>query len=80
MNYTLIDAQRYRRYERINVIGRSGSGKSTFWRELANILRLRYYEMNRFQWKPNRQVASYDAFLRDVENVTSQQQWEPRRC
>ena len=63
MNYTSIDAQRYRRFERINVIATSGSGKSTFSRELADILRLRYYELNRFYWKPNRQVASYDAFL-----------------
>jgi adenylate kinase family enzyme len=39
--------------KRINVIGTSGSGKSTFSRKLASKLNYPYIEMDALYWKPN---------------------------
>jgi hypothetical protein len=39
-------------FERINVVGTSGSGKTTFARQLAARLDLPYYEMDALFWKP----------------------------
>jgi shikimate kinase len=40
-----MDFKQISRFERINVIGTSGSGKTTFARELAELLNLPCYEM-----------------------------------
>ena len=39
--------------KRINVVGTSGSGKSTFSQVLANKLNYPYLEMDAMFWKPN---------------------------
>ena len=44
--------------KRINVIGTSGSGKSTFSRLLANKLKYPYLEMDAIFWKPNWQEST----------------------
>src|SRR5215813_2841298 len=51
------------RFARVNVIGTSGSGKSTFSRRLAAILGVPYIEMDRLHWRPNWQAASDAEFL-----------------
>lgn len=46
--------------KRINVIGTSGSGKSTFSRMLATTLGYPYIEMDAMFWQPNWQESSND--------------------
>ena len=44
--------------KRINVVGTSGSGKSTFSQVLANKLNYPYLEMDAMFWKPNWQGST----------------------
>ncbi|MFC0229367.1 AAA family ATPase [Serratia aquatilis] len=52
---------------RINVVGTSGSGKSTVARQLAQKLAIPYIEMDRLFWKPDWQELQDEAFLARVE-------------
>jgi adenylate kinase family enzyme len=61
--------------ERINVIGTSGSGKTTFARELARLLGLPCHEMDALFWKPDWRESSDEELLRKVEDVTSGPRW-----
>jgi adenylate kinase family enzyme len=63
------------KWERINVVGTSGSGKSTFARQLAGLLDLPYHERDRFFWKRGWQPASDEELFRKVEEATSQPRW-----
>ena len=40
-------------YSRINIVGTSGSGKTTFAKSLAQILTYEYIEMDQLFWGPN---------------------------
>lgn len=62
-------------WERINVVGTSGSGKTTFARQLASLLDLPYHEMDRLFWKPGWQQASDAELFRKVEELTLQPRW-----
>lgn len=62
-------------WQRINVVGTSGSGKTTFARQLARLLDLPYYEMDRLFWKPGWQEPSDQEFFSKVEQVTSGPLW-----
>lgn len=61
--------------QRINVVGTSGSGKTTFARELARRLRLPYIEMDALYWKPGWREPSDPEFMAKVEQVTAQSRW-----
>jgi adenylate kinase family enzyme len=61
--------------ERINVVGTSGSGKTTFARELARRLDLPYYEMDRLFWKPGWEASSDVELFGKVQDVTSGRRW-----
>jgi adenylate kinase family enzyme len=61
--------------QRINVVGTSGSGKSTFARALAQRLDLPYYELDQLFWKPGWQMSSDEELFAKVRQVTSQQRW-----
>lgn len=61
--------------ERINVVGTSGSGKSTFARQLAETLGLPYYEMDALFWKPGWQTACDEELFGKVAQVCSQSRW-----
>lgn len=63
------------RFKRINVVGTSGSGKSTFARELALLLNLPYVEMDRLFWKPNWQETSDEEFFLKIRDATSAESW-----
>lgn len=54
---------------KINVVGTSGSGKSTVARQLAQKLAVPYIEMDKLYWRPNWQNASDDEFLHLVEQA-----------
>jgi adenylate kinase family enzyme len=62
-------------FERINVVGTSGSGKTTFARELAELLNLPCYEMDQLFWKADWQESSDDELSRRVHEVTSRSRW-----
>lgn len=60
---------------RINVVGTSGSGKSTFSKELAAVLKSPYLEMDAMFWQPNWQGASDEAFFSILRTQLSQETW-----
>lgn len=62
-------------FERINVVGTSGSGKTTFARRLAQALGLPYFEMDALYWKPGWVEPPYEEFMEKVEAVTRQPRW-----
>ena len=53
--------------KRINVVGTSGSGKSTAGRKLAAILEVEYIEMDALFWGPNWTETPDDQFFPKVE-------------
>jgi len=64
-----------RHFDRINVVGTSRSGKTTFARELARLLKLPCYEMDQLFWKADWQESSDDEFIQKVRDVTCQPRW-----
>ena len=61
--------------KRINIVGSSGSGKSTFAKQLAEILKLSYVEMDQLFWQPNWQESQDDEFFASVELALQQPGW-----
>jgi adenylate kinase family enzyme len=70
-----MDVERLSRIDRVNIVGTSGSGKSTFGRKLAAALELPFYEMDQLYWLPDWQEPEDAEFLPQVEAVVSQRQW-----
>jgi adenylate kinase family enzyme len=62
-------------WQRINVVGTSGSGKTTFARRLARALDVPYYEMDRLFRKPGWQESSDEEFFSKVEQATAGPLW-----
>jgi len=60
---------------RINVVGTTGSGKTTAAKMLAERLGLRRIELDALFWKPNWGQTPDDEFLPAVEKATSGEQW-----
>ena len=60
---------------RINVIGTSGSGKSTFSMELASKLNLLHIEMDSFYWKDEWRFASDEELMENVRLATKGDRW-----
>lgn len=61
--------------KKINVIGTSGSGKSTFSRMLATTLDYPYLEMDAMFWKSNWQESSDDEFFSKLKSCIAQDTW-----
>ena len=61
--------------QRINVIGTSGSGKSTFSRLLANKLKYSYLEMDAIFWKPDWQESTDEEFFANLTESLSGEKW-----
>lgn len=69
------DLLRLRQATRINVVGTSGSGKSTFGRQLAELLKLPFCEMDSLFWQPDWQETPDEELLARVRAVTGQPGW-----
>ncbi|WP_431223092.1 shikimate kinase [Serratia sp. L9] len=54
---------------KINVVGTSGSGKSTVARQLAQKLAVPYIEMDRLYWQPDWQGTDDEEFLMRIEQA-----------
>lgn len=61
--------------QRINVVGTSASGKSTFARKLAEATGLPYIEMDRVFWQPNWTEPSDEVFFSNLRNALSGDHW-----
>jgi adenylate kinase family enzyme len=61
--------------KRINIIGTSGSGKSTVGKKLAAKLGFPYYQMDALFWKPNWVESNDEAFFAAVTEVTDKPAW-----
>ncbi len=60
---------------RVNVIGTSGSGKSTFAKKLAGALACEYVEMDKVFWLPNWEEPTNDVFLPKLEKALAGERW-----
>ncbi len=60
---------------RINIVGTSGSGKTTVARQLAKILGHPLIEMDRLYWGADWQPVDDDQFFENLERQTSGEQW-----
>jgi ABC-type dipeptide/oligopeptide/nickel transport system ATPase component len=61
--------------KRINVIGTSGSGKSTFSRKLAEALRVQYIEIDQIFWKENWRESDDEALFKALSNALESDSW-----
>ena len=60
---------------RINVVGTSGSGKSTFAKSIAKKFNAPYVQMDEIFWKPNWKESCDEEFFSKVEEVVSTDRW-----
>ncbi|MBN8542515.1 MAG: AAA family ATPase [Deltaproteobacteria bacterium] len=61
--------------KRINVIGTSGSGKSTFAKDLAKRLGFPYIEMDKVFWGPNWHWPSDEVFFDNLQRAINGDNW-----
>ncbi|MCG7499657.1 adenylate kinase [Vibrio sp. Of7-15] len=62
-------------HAKINVVGTSGSGKSTFSQQLAQVLNVPYVEMDKIYWKVDWQEPNDDEFFEKLEKELSPNSW-----
>lgn len=62
-------------FSRINVVGTSGSGKSTFAKKLSSALGYPYVEMDKVFWGPNWKKPSEEEFFDKLRLAVSGPQW-----
>lgn len=60
---------------RVNVIGTSGTGKTSFCRPLAEVLALPLIEMDRLYWLPDWRDPEEDDFFSRVREAVSGESW-----
>ena len=72
---TEIDVDRLSRIQRVNVIGTSGSGKTTFGRQLADLLGLPFIEMDSVYWGPNWKEPADEEFIPRVKTIAERSRW-----
>ncbi len=65
----------YRQFKRFNVVGTSGSGKTTFSEKLAKILAIPYIQMDAIFWGPNWSEPNDDEFFPKVQCALNQEAW-----
>lgn len=65
----------YSQYSRFNVVGSSGSGKSTTGRLIAEVLGLPYVEIDEVFWRPNWTESPDDEFYTALREALSGDAW-----
>ena len=60
---------------RINVIGTSGSGKTTFGRQLANLLNIPFLEMDAIFWGPDWKMPPDEEFFSRLSDLLEGDDW-----
>ncbi|MCH2181390.1 MAG: hypothetical protein MK108_05230 [Mariniblastus sp.] len=61
--------------QRINVVGTSSTGKSTFARRIADLLDAPHVELDRLFWQPGWQPASPDRFQVSLQQAIQGDRW-----
>jgi len=61
--------------QRVNVIGTSGRGKSTFSRKLAALLKAPYLEIDKLYWGPNWNEPADELFFKKLEAELNRESW-----
>ncbi|MBK8550670.1 MAG: hypothetical protein IPL53_06255 [Ignavibacteria bacterium] len=59
----------------INIIGTSGSGKTTFGRELSEILKIPLLEMDKIFWKPDWTIPDELEFFSKLKDELNSDRW-----
>ena len=75
MRVISVDFEQIARLKRFDVVGTSGSGKSTFARRLAEILDLPHYQMDQLYWQPNWQKPPDEEFLPKLREIADGSRW-----
>ena len=60
---------------RINVVGTSGSGKSTFSKRIAQKLNVPYVQLDELHWKPDWQESTDEELFSKLKNAISSDRW-----
>jgi adenylate kinase family enzyme len=60
---------------RVSVVGSTGTGKTTFARELASILGVPHVECDALFWEPGWRMAERETFLARIDAATSGEAW-----
>jgi len=61
--------------KRINIIGTSGSGKTTFGKRLAKVLSIEYIEMDQLFWGKNWYWPSDEEFFSKLKSELEKKLW-----
>jgi adenylate kinase family enzyme len=61
--------------KKINVVGTSGTGKSTFSQKLAQRLNYPYIEMDKVFWEPNWKQPTDETFFAKLKSALDQETW-----
>ena len=61
--------------KKINIVGTSGSGKSTFSKQLADCLGYPYIELDSIYWGPNWSEPSDEVLFKNLETALDQEVW-----
>jgi len=64
-----------RSVRRVSVVGSTGTGKTTFARELASILGVPHVECDALFWEPDWRMAERETFLARIDAATSGEAW-----
>jgi adenylate kinase family enzyme len=61
--------------KRISIVGSSCSGKTTFGKNLAEILKIKYVELDAINWLPDWVERPKDEFIDLVERAAAEETW-----
>lgn len=65
----------HHRFKRFNVVGTSGSGKTTFSRRLSEVLAVPHIEMDSLFWGPNWSCPSDEEFFVTLQAALHREAW-----